>query len=461
MKYVVKKSSSKAIKLIPVRKGEFAAYAKNSGDDYLKSLVKTTRMKKDSGNYYTIRDGRGAVKHVVLLIDDEPNLWTFACLPKKLPESLYEITGGNLTERELTDAAIGWELGTYVFDKYRANPIAFASLVVPKDADFEEARITIESIFLARDLINTAPADLGPEELANAAIEVADKCGASYKLIVDKDLLKHGYNSIYTVGNGSDKRPRLLDITWGDKNAPKVTLVGKGVTFDTGGLNIKGESNMALMKKDMAGAAIVLGLGKMIMEAGLNVRLRVLIPTVENSISGRAYRPSDVIKTRAGLSVEVTNTDAEGRLILCEPLAEADKEKPDLLIDIATLTGAARTAVGTELAAYFATTNEIAHELEEVSHEVADYVWRLPLWEGYRYMIKTSKVADLVNSPESGNGGAITAALYLKEFILRTKHWMHFDLIAWNTRERPGRPVGGEPMAMRALFHMIKRRYEK
>ncbi len=459
MKYVVRKSSRKAIKLIPVKKSEFQNYARKSGDEYLKNLTKTTRMKKDSGNYYTIRNGKGAVKHVVLLIDDEPNIWTFACLPKMLPEDLYEISGDNLTARELTDAAIGWELGTYCFDKYRANPISYASLMAPKKADMEEVRITIESIFLARDLINTTPADLGPEELANAAIAVADKCGASYKLIVDKDLLKHGYNSIYTVGNGSDKRPRLLDITWGDKNAPKVTLVGKGVTFDTGGLNIKGESNMALMKKDMAGAAIVLGLGKMIMEANLPVRLRVLIPTVENSISGRAYRPSDVIKTRAGLTVEVTNTDAEGRLILCEPLAEADKEKPDLLIDVATLTGAARTAVGTEMGAFFATTNEIAHAVEEAGRDVADYVWRLPLWDGYRYMIKASKVADLVNSPESGNGGAITAALFLKEFILRTKHWLHFDLIAWNTRERPGRPVGGEPMAMRALFHMIKRRY--
>lgn len=460
MKYVVPKSSARAIKLIPVRKSDFNTYAKKSGDDYLNSLVKTTRMKRDSGNYYTIRDGKGAVKHVVLIIDDAPNIWTFACLPKTLPEALYELAG-DLTPRELTDAAIGWELGTYVFDKYRANSTVFARLVQPKGADIKEATYTIESIFLARNLINTAPADLGPEELANAAIEVAEKCGATYKLIVDRDLLKAGYNSIYTVGHGSEKRPRLLDITWGDKNAPKVTLVGKGVTFDTGGLNIKGESNMALMKKDMAGAAIVLGLAKMIMEANLPVRLRVFIPTVENAVSGRAYRPSDVIKTRAGLSVEVTNTDAEGRLILCEPLAEADKEKPDLLIDVATLTGAARTAVGTELGAFFATTNEIAHAVEEAGRDVADYVWRLPLWEGYRYMIKTSKVADLVNSPESGNGGAITAALFLKEFILRTKHWLHFDLIAWNTRERSGRPVGGEPMAMRALFHMIKNRYTK
>lgn len=458
MKYVIAKSTGKPIKLITVKKSEFNDYATKSGDEYLKTLTTTTRMKKDSGNYYVIRDGRGAIKHIVVLIDDEPNIWTFACLPKKLPENTYEL-GGTLDARELTDAAIGWELGTYYFDRYRDNPTVYAKLVAPKKADMHEARITIESIFLARDLINTTPADLGPEELADAAIEVAKKCGASYKLIEDKDLLKAGYESIYTVGKGSEKRPRLVDITWGNQKHPKVTLVGKGVTFDTGGLNMKNETGMALMKKDMAGAAIVLGLGKMIMEADLPVRLRVMIPTVENSVSGRAYRPSDVIKTRAGITVEVTNTDAEGRLILCEPLAEADKEKPDLLIDVATLTGAARTAVGTELAAFFATSNEIAHQVEEAGRDVADYVWRLPLWEGYRYMIKTSKVADMVNSPESGNGGAITAALFLKEFILKTKHWLHFDLIAWNTRERAGRPVGGEPMAMRALFHMIKRRY--
>lgn len=457
MEHIIKKPSGKVVKLTPVKKSELESFTKSS-PEYIRNVIKTTRLKKDTGDYFRIRNPKGLIDQVVVIIDDEPNIWTSACLPKKLPVDVYEL-GGNLNARQQTDFAMGWELGTYVFDRYRENKLEFAKLITPKKADMEEVRYTIESIFLARNLINTTPADLGPAELANTAIEVAKKCKATYKVIVDNDLLKQGYESIYTVGKASIKRPRLVDISWGNPKAPKVTLVGKGVTFDTGGLNIKGEGNMALMKKDMAGAAIVLGLGKMIMEAGLNVRLRVLIPTVENSISGEAFRPSDVIRTRAGLTVEVTNTDAEGRLILCEPLAEADKESPDLLIDVATLTGAARIAVGAEMSSFFSTSNDVARELEDAAYGVADYVWRLPLWEGYRYMLKSSKVADLVNSPESGNGGAITAALFLKEFIKKSKNWMHFDTIAWNTRERAGRPVGGEPMAMRALFHMIKKRY--
>ena len=458
MQYIIKKTVGlRPVKITPIKKTEFSKFLK-SAPNYTKNTINSSRQKNELGDFYILQNKLGKVDGVILIIDDVPNIWSFAHLPKMLPNDVYELNE-SLNPNELTEAVTGWELGTYIFNKYKKSTHKFAKLIIPKNANIEEARITIESIFLARDLINTTAADLGPKELATKAEEIAAAFGAKCKIYAGKELLEAGYQSIYTVGRASIKLPYLVDFTWGNEKAQKVTLVGKGVTFDTGGLNIKGEGNMLLMKKDMAGAAIVLGLAKMIMESGINVRLRVLIPTVENSISGEAMRPSDVIKTRAGISVEVTNTDAEGRLILCEPLAEADLENPDLLIDVATLTGAARVAVGAELSAYFSTSNKVSTQLEEASQEAADYVWRLPLWEGYRYMMKASKIADLVNSAESGMGGAITAALFLKEFVTKTTNWIHVDTIAWNTHERAGRPIGGEPMAMRALFQMIKKRY--
>jgi leucyl aminopeptidase len=310
-----------------------------------------------------------------------------------------------------------------------------------------------EAIFLGRDLINTPAGDLLPSGLAQAAEDLAKRHGAEFREIVGADLLSMGYPAIHAVGRASADAPRLIDIGWGSLAHPRVTLVGKGVCFDSGGLDIKPAAGMQLMKKDMGGAAAVLALAHMIMAADLKLRLRVLVPAVENAIAGNAFRPLDVLGTRKGLTVEVGNTDAEGRLILADALTEADSEKPALLIDCATLTGAARVALGPELPALFARQDALADRLLGCGRAVADPLWRLPLWPGYRKTLD-SKVADLSSTGESALHGAITAALFLAEFVDPATQWVHLDIYAWNAKTRPGRPEGGEPSAVRALYEL-------
>ncbi|MCK5620816.1 MAG: leucyl aminopeptidase family protein, partial [Alphaproteobacteria bacterium] len=309
-----------------------------------------------------------------------------------------------------------------------------------------------------RDLINTPAADMGPADLAQAARELAGEFGADFTVTVGDELIEQNYPAIHAVGRAAAVAPRLIDISWGDPSHPKVTLVGKGVCFDTGGLDLKPSRGMALMKKDMGGAAMVLGLARMIMMTGLPVRLRVLAPAVENSVSGNAMRPRDILRTRKGLTVEIGNTDAEGRLVLADALTEAMADKPDLLLDFATLTGAARGAVGTGIAAMFTPDDNLAEDLYRQGVAEDDPVWRLPLWKPYRRMID-SKVADINNAGDSPHAGAITAALFLAEFVDEGISWAHFDIMAWNPAARPGRPEGGEAMAMRAAFATIKDRY--
>nr|WP_246157183.1 leucyl aminopeptidase family protein [Sneathiella litorea] len=318
---------------------------------------------------------------------------------------------------------------------------------------------TVKAVTLVRDLVNLPAGDLGPTALEAAASQVAGEFEAQQGNIVGEDLLTYHFPMVHAVGRAAADAPRLIDISWGDKDAPKVTLVGKGVCFDTGGLDIKSAAGMLMMKKDMGGAATVLGLAHMIMDANLPVRLRVLIPAVENSISGNAFRPGDILTSRKGKTVEIGNTDAEGRLILADALAAADEESPDLLIDIATLTGAARVAVGTEIAATFTDDDALFSDIANHSELEKDPVWRLPLWSDYRHLLD-SKFADLNNAPSgSGFGGAITAGLFLKEFVEKANSWVHFDIMAYNARSRPGRPVGGEAFVMRALFALIQERY--
>jgi leucyl aminopeptidase len=349
-------------------------------------------------------------------------------------------------------------MGSYRFTRYKKPTKKQATLTPSANCNSERVQAMAEAINQARDLINTPANDMGPAELAAACREAAEHFGAEYTEIVGKDLLKKNYPAIYEVGKASEREPRLIDIRWGSKRHPKVTLVGKGVCFDSGGLDIKPSSGMRLMKKDMAGAACMLALACMIMSARLKVRLRVLIPAVENSISGNAYRPLDVIRTRKGISVEIGNTDAEGRIILCDALCEADSEKPDLLIDCATLTGAARTALGTDIPALFTPDDALADSLASHAKAEDDPLWRLPLWESYRDML-TSPVADINSAPDSAYAGAITAALYLKEFVSETKAWAHIDMMAWNLKARPGRPVGGEAMAVRTLFAFLSKKF--
>ncbi|HSC19106.1 MAG TPA: leucyl aminopeptidase family protein [Rhizomicrobium sp.] len=354
---------------------------------------------------------------------------------------------------------LAWLLGTYRFGRYRKKEApAFPRLVLPKGVDGEEVTRIAESVFLARDLINTPANDMGPDELASAARDLARRYGAKFSVIVGDELLQKHYPLVHAVGRASSRAPRLIDFIWGDTNASKVTLVGKGVVFDSGGLDIKTSAGMLTMKKDMGGAAVVLALARMVMDARLDVRLRVLIPAVENSVSGAAYRPGDVLKSRKGLTIEIGNTDAEGRLVLADALTEADSERPELLIDVATLTGAARAATGMELPPFFTDDETLAADLTRAATEAHDPLWRLPLWRGYESAIDSS-IADLNNSPDYPLAGATTAALFLNRFVSQAKSWVHLDIPAWVDRPRPGRRKGAEANAARALYALLKQRY--
>jgi leucyl aminopeptidase len=353
-------------------------------------------------------------------------------------------------------AALAIALGSYQFTRYRKGEARNVRLVVPEGVDGEDVSRIADAVTLARDLINTPSNDMGPDELEAVARALAERHGA--KLEVTKGAaLEKGFPLIHAVGMGSPRSPRLIDLTWGDASAPKITLVGKGVCFDTGGLDIKPDSAMLNMKKDMGGAATALALAQMIMSRGLKVRLRVLVPAVENSISGASFRPRDVFVSRKGISVEIGNTDAEGRLVLADALALADEEKPALIIDFATLTGAARVALGPDVPPFFTDDDALADNLMRFGKSEQDPVWRLPLWAPYEAMLD-SKVADTNNVGSTGQAGAITAALFMRKFVTAST-WLHFDVFAWTPSAKPGRPEGGELQAARALYTMFKEQY--
>ncbi|SOD99834.1 leucyl aminopeptidase family protein [Caenispirillum bisanense] len=420
--------------------------------------VDAAGFKADAGAFVLLPDAEGGLGRVVAGLGDGSDPWALAGLPAAMPKGCYRLD----PEPEpavATWAAFAWEMGGYSFTRYKSGPApTLATLVWPEGADRAHVERTVAGTTLVRDLINTPAADMGPEELAAAAGALADAHGATLDVIVGEDLERRDYPAVYAVGKGSSRPPRLIDLHWGDPSHPKVTLVGKGVCFDSGGYDLKPSGGMKLMKKDMGGAANVLGLARMIMMAGLPVRLRVLIPAVENMVSGHAMRPLDVLRTRKGLTVEVGNTDAEGRLVLCDALAEADAEQPALLIDCATLTGAARVAMGPEVVPFFTNDDALAADLERHGAAAADPLWRLPLWKGYRKQLD-SKVADISNMSDSPFGGAITAALFLNEFVAPSTSWVHIDMYGWNPGNRPGRPMGGEAFALRALFAVIADRF--
>jgi leucyl aminopeptidase len=401
----------------------------------------------DSGRLARVVVGLGGAS------DPGAGMWALAGLPDALPEGSYRLETAP-DGADPTRLALGWALATYAFTRYRTKKAAATALVWPEGTDRGRVERLTSAVFLARDLANTPAGDLGPAELAAEAVRVAKAAGAKHRVIVGDDLLAENYPTIHAVGRAAAQPPRLVDIVWGEAASPKVTLVGKGVCFDTGGLDLKTASGMRLMKKDMAGSAIVLGLAQAIMDANLPVRLRVLLPLVENAVSGNAMHPMDIVRTRQGLTVEIGNTDAEGRLILCDALAEAATEKPALLVDMATLTGAARVALGPELAALFCNNEPLAQGLLEAAETEEDPMWRMPLWRPYRKMID-SKIADINNVSESPYAGAVIAALYLQEFVEPDIPWAHFDVMAWNPQSRPGRPEGAEATALRALFAYI------
>jgi leucyl aminopeptidase len=387
----------------------------------------------------------------------EPTLWTSVGLPDRLPPGRYRFVG-SFSSVGATHLTLGWEYGSYRFTRYRKPTADVPALVAPTGADLEYVRVANVALSEARDLINTPANDLGPAELGEAVQRLALQHEAECRIVVGDELLRQNYPLIHEVGKGSARDPRLIDLRWGKRGAPLVTLVGKGVCFDTGGLDIKPGSGMILMKKDMGGAALALALARMLMDADAPVQIRLLIPAVENSISGRSYRPSDVLRSRAGLTVEIGNTDAEGRLVLADALAEADREEPALLIDLATLTGAARVALGPELPAVFSNPPELAMQLRHIGDQEADPSWPLPLWPGYDEDL-SSRIADLNNVATHSFAGSIIGALFLKRFVTRTRNWLHVDCYAWNAKERPGRPVGGDPHTVRALYRLIRQRF--
>ncbi len=424
-------------------------------NEFTRNWVATSNMRWEPGCYLLIPNSDGKVGRVVCCIAHEKDYWSVGNLPMVLPAGIYRFE--HLSED--TRFAIVWGLGAYQFSRYKKANREPCKLFLA-DSTIQNIVVNIvSSICWVRDMINTPTEDMGPTELAHEAVLLARDYSAKISQTIGLDLARHNYNCIYTVGRASDDAPRLVDVRWGRKSDPKVTLVGKGVCFDSGGLDIKPASGMALMKKDMSGAAHVLGLARMIMHAKLPINLRVLLPIAENVISGNAYRPGDIIKSRKGLTVEIGNTDAEGRLLLADALAEAVTERPDLLIDIATLTGAARVAVGTELSTLFTNRDDLATNLTQCGEEEFDPMWRLPLYAPYREYLNTP-FADLNNSSNEPYAGAITAALFLQEFVPTDIPWIHFDMMAWNLRSRPGRPVGGEACALRALFGYLRARFK-
>ena len=418
--------------------------------------VESTGFEPKADALCPIPDESGKAARILCGRDEAtPDIWCIAALPDRLPPGDYVLDSG----ADPGQAALGWMLGAYRFDRYKtAEKKARPTLGLPDGIDHECLMATVEAVFLARDLINTPAEDMKPSDLAAAAGTVAERHGAEFGVTVGEDLLERNYPAIHAVGRAAADAPRLIDLAWGDPDRPKVTLVGKGVCFDSGGLGIKPASGMKLMKKDMGGAATVLGLAGMIMALDLPVRLRLLIPAVENAIAGNAYRPMDVIRTRGGTTVEIGHTDAEGRVILCDALAEAAGEKPDLLLDVATLTGAARVALGTELPALFCNDDDLAGDILNHGEAADDPLWRLPLWPGYRKRIE-GDAGDITNAPDGPFGGAITAALFLERFVDGAARWAHVDTMGWNMTARPGRPKGGEALALRALFAAIEARY--
>lgn len=403
--------------------------------------------------YGLVPNDEGQIVQAVAGVKSLNDFWLGGSLARVLPAGNYQLQ--NLTDAQVFNACCAWGLGAYQFTRYKSSSKQIkAQLIWLHGIDREAVIALLKAIYLVRDLINTPTEDMGPAALAQACMDATTPYGARCEIIEGEQLLQDNYPAIHAVGRAGSQLPRLIDIRWGDPQRPQITLVGKGVCFDTGGLDIKPASGMSLMKKDMGGAAHALGLATLIMSANLPVNLRVLIPAVENAIAGNAYRPGDVINTRKGLTIEITNTDAEGRLVLADALAEAATEQPALLIDFATLTGAARVALGTDIPVFFTSHEQVAADLRAAAHKTQDPIWQLPLYEPYRKMME-SPIADLNNSPLSSYAGAITAALFLQEFVPAHLAWVHFDLMAWNLTSRPGRPEGGEAMALRAVWEYI------
>ncbi len=452
--------NSASSKAIPIWFVTAASWNEAAGklDASARAFAETSGFQPKPGCYLALPGSGGALNAILFGLEnpDGPrDLFLPGSLAGLLPAGLYRFANAPHDARL---ACLAFALGAYRFTRYRKGEERNVRLVMPDGVDAEDLARIAEGVALARDLVNTPSNDMGPQELEDAARALAKRYGAQASCVTGDDLLKENFPLIHAVGRASSRAPRLIDLRWGDAKHPKVTLVGKGVCFDTGGLDIKPDSAMLIMKKDMGGAANVLALAHMVMDRKLKVSLRVLIPAVENSISGSAFRPLDIYPSRKGITVEIGNTDAEGRLVLADALALADEETPDLLIDMGTLTGAARVALGPELPPYYTDDETLAADIAKCAASERDPLWRLPFWGPYDSMLD-SKIADVNNVSSGGFAGSITCALFLRRFVSKAKAFAHFDIYAWTPSAKPARPEGGECQAARALYALLKARY--
>ncbi len=455
----LKTPSRTAVPVFAVDRAGFSAAAQTL-EPQTQRWLKTVGFTGAAHTHALLPAADGALQAVWAGVQDAAHPFALAALPKLLPAGRYRLaeggTGGTGVTAEA--AAMSWELGSYSFDLYKPATREPAVLMLPPSAGASRGLLLAAAMASTRDLVNTPAEHMGPAELAEAVRLVAQQHGARFKQTVGDALLKAGFPAIHAVGRAATRAPRLIELNWGSPKHPLVTLVGKGVCFDSGGLNIKGADGMRNMKKDMGGAANALGLAQMIMALQLPIRLQLLIPAVENAIAGNAFRPGDVFKTRKGLHIEIGNTDAEGRVILCDTLAYGAEGKPALMIDMATLTGAARVALGAQLPALFCRDTTLARQLVDSGLALHDPVWHMPLWDAYHGQIQ-SDIADIVNTGKGGLAGAVTAALFLQDFVPAEQPWLHLDLFAWNNEARPGRPVGGEAQTLRTLLAYLEASY--
>ncbi len=456
MKYFYTDSDTTSIPINVVLKSEFSHWKKTQSE-YLNNWLKTSQFKAKPSEVLCVPNKDGALESVLVIADDEENIWSLAACPKKLPAGKYHIASLQKNDDQIY---LGWALGAYQYNKYKKSKESACQVLIDNSIDKNKITALTQAIAIVRDMVNTPASDMMPQHISEVCKSIVDEFKSELIECIGDDLISENYPVIHAVGRASIHKPRLIEFNWGDPKHPKVSLIGKGVSFDSGGLDIKSAQGMRLMKKDMGGAAHVVGIASAIMKLDLPIHLHVLIPAVENAISDNAFRPGDIITSRSGKTIEIDNTDAEGRLILCDAITKAAEDNPDLMIDFATLTGAARVALGTEVPAFFTNDDTTAVDLMQASNTVKDPIWQLPLHQSYRYMLD-SAIADICNSAASGYGGAITAALYLKEFVPAETKWIHFDVMAYNTRARAGRPKGGEAMGLRAVVEFLQQRYPK
>jgi leucyl aminopeptidase len=448
-------TDTKATPIECVINADFNAYADKQSAK-VRTWLAVSGFSAKPHTFALIPSDDGTIQSVVVGVSHKNDIFALSHLPFALPHGTYALKDSVLTPYA---AALSWMLGTYQFSRYKKTPKPASQLVFQPSQDVTQAIDMADAIAFTRDLVNTPTEDMGPAHLSQAAQDIAREFGGTFREIVGENLLTEHFPAIHAVGRASHREPRLIEITWGDSTHPKIAVIGKGVCFDTGGLNIKGADGMRNMKKDMGGAAHAIALARLIMQAKLPVRLQMLVPAVENAIAGNAYRPGEIVATRAGLNIEIGNTDAEGRVVLSDALTLASESKPEILIDFATLTGAARVALGPELPATFANDETWFQRLEQASTDSQDPIWRMPLWQPYNDMIK-SNIGDIINTG-GPQGGAITAALFLERFIPKGQAWIHIDTFAWNLKSRPGRPDGGEALSLRAAFTMLVTHYKK